>query len=69
VIPLVCPRCWSVAVVDTPPKLGEPIMCPCLDRRPISSPVALVRLRLPEGYELARIVAPPATATIEHVQV
>jgi len=53
--PLVCPRCWTVAIVDAPPKLGEPPhTCPCLDRPPITKPIALVRLRLPDDYELRK---------------
>jgi hypothetical protein len=52
-IPLVCPHCLTVVIVDQPPPLGAPpLKCPCLDRPPFCSAVALMRLRLPEGYEL-----------------
>jgi hypothetical protein len=56
IFPLICPHCLTVAVFDTPPKLGEPRMCPCLDRPPITQPVAFMRLKLPEGYEVTRKV-------------
>lgn len=54
-IPLICPRCFIVTVVDAP-ALGEPRNCPCLDRPPYTNPVAMMRLRLPDGYELTRKV-------------
>lgn len=53
--PLICPHCFTVVVVATPPKLGEPRMCSCLDCPPITKPVAFMRLRLPEGFELSRV--------------
>jgi len=52
VIALFCPHCHAVAVVDAPPEIGKPLMCPCLDHPPITKPVAFMRLHLPEGYEL-----------------
>lgn len=67
--PLICPLCRTVSIVDTPPKIGEPLICPCVHRPPFTSGVALARLQLPEGYELVRVISPPASTTIEHVQV
>lgn len=53
--PLICPLCWTVAVLDAPPKIGEPHLCPCMDRKPFTAPVAMVRLVIPQGYELRRV--------------
>ena len=55
--PLLCPLCRAVHVFDKPAKPGEVRTCPCIDRRPITTAVPLVRLKLQEGYEITRIAA------------
>ena len=56
--PVLCPMCWTVKMVETPP--GEPVLCSCLDNPPLTRPIACVRLRLPEGYEVVRKQEMPA---------
>ena len=58
-IPLVCPHCYTVAIA---PAVGEPVMCPCLDRPPYTKPVTMMRLRLPQGYEITQQSAPEPPA-------
>jgi hypothetical protein len=53
-IAIICQHCMRVAIFDEPAKPGEVRYCPCLDHPPITSPVAYMRLRLPEGFEIVR---------------